>query len=217
MSYGGSFDNRTRFFREIFSAVKEKSRSDFLIGTRISPYEGIPGGCGTAGAEDVIEDLTEMKQFASLLEQMGVDFINVSAGYAAANLEILLPTAVFPEGVFRHFTWTKEIKNQVSIPVIGSGYSHPRDGKNNLTGDDREKKSLLWFAGKNLEDGAVDLIGIGRQSIADPHFVEKVRRGKAEEINWCDTCSGCGILLGNNKKIGCTKYDPEFSQILKSL
>ncbi len=215
--YGGSFENRTRFFREIFAAVKDKCRDDFIIGTRISPYEGIPGGCGTSGASDVIEDLTEMKKLARLLEEIGVDFINVSAGYAAANLEILLPTATYPEGVYRHFTWTRQIKEEVSIPVIGSGYSYTRDGNNSLTGNDSDKKSLLGFAVQNLKQKSVDLVGIGRQVFADPRFVNKVKNGQLDSIHWCTTCSGCGILLGNNKKIGCTVYDNTFTEILKSV
>lgn len=215
--YGGSFKNRTRFFREVFNSVKKKSSEDFIIGSRISSYEGIPGGCGTLDSESVIENLSEMEEYASQLEKMGVDFLNVSAGYAAANLEILLPTAVFPEGVYRHFSWTRQIKNSVSIPVIGSGYSHPSDGNNNLAGTDPSQKSTLYFAAKNLNEGIVDLIGLGRQCIADPLFVEKVRTGRESEINWCSTCSGCGILLGNNKPIGCTQYEDEYRNIFGEL
>ena len=215
--YGGSFENRIRFFSEIFAGVKKECSEDFIIGTRISPYEGIPGGCGSAGSEDVIEDLGEMEEYARRLEKIGVDFINVSAGYAAANLEILLPTATYPEGVYRHFTWTRCIKSQVSIPVIGSGYSHPADGNNALTADSPEKKSTLYFAARNLEQGNVDIVGIGRQTFADPLFVQKVRDGKASDINWCKTCSGCGMLLGNNKPIGCTIYDKTYAEIFKGL
>jgi 2,4-dienoyl-CoA reductase-like NADH-dependent reductase (Old Yellow Enzyme family) len=215
--YGGSFENRIRFFSEIFAGVKKGCSEDFIIGTRISPYEGIPGGCGSAGPDDVIEDLGEMEEYARRLEKMGIDFINVSAGYAAANLEILLPTATYPEGVYRHFTWTRRIKSQVSIPVVGSGYSHPADGENALTADSPEKKSSLYFAARNLEQGNVDIVGIGRQTFADPLFVQKVRDGKVSEIKWCSTCSGCGMLLGNNKPIGCTRYDKTYAEIFKGL
>ncbi len=215
--YAGSFENRIRFFSEIFAGVKKECREDFIVGTRISPYEGIPGGCGSAGPGDVIEDLAEMEEYASRLEKMGVDFINVSAGYAAANLEILLPTATYPEGIYRHFTWTRRIKSRVSIPVVGSGYSHPADGNNALTADSPDKKSTLYFASRNLAQGNVDIIGIGRQVFADPLFVQKVRDGKISDVNWCSTCSGCGILLGNNKPIGCTRYDKKYAEIIKGL
>jgi len=216
--YGGSFINRTRFFRETYAQMRNKiPDSDFLIGSRISPFEGIPGGCGTSDVDGIVEDLSEMKKFVKLMEVEGVNFINVSAGYAAANLELLLPSDQYPEGVPRLFGWTKIIKEAVGIPVIGSGYSYLRDGKNNLYGNDPEKKSLVYYAEKNIEKGYVDLIGIGRQAIADPLFAGKILEDRPDEVNWCQTCSGCGILLGNNKSIGCTKYDSEYKRILESV
>ena len=122
--YGGSWENRTRFFRETMARMREEiTDRSFLIGSRISPYEGVPGAFGTTGPDEINEDLSEPIAFAKLMEKEGVDFINVSAGSAAGNLEILMPTAAYPEGVFRHFSWTRAIKRSVSIPVIGSGYS----------------------------------------------------------------------------------------------
>ncbi|MCF7942938.1 MAG: hypothetical protein K9L21_00710 [Spirochaetia bacterium] len=216
--YGGSFKNRTRFFRETYHEMRRRiPDANFIIGSRISPFEGIPGGCGTAGPDEILEDLSEITAFAKLMEREGIDFINVSAGYAAANLELLLPTARYPEGVPRLFSWTKAIKQAVSIPVIGSGYSYLRDGQNNLFISEPKKKSLLAFAEYNISHGYVDLIGIGRQAIADPLFAKKVLDKRESEVNWCTACGGCGMLLGSNKPIGCTIYDPKYREILAKL
>jgi len=212
--YGGSWENRCRFFQEVLAGVRVAIKDDsFIIGTRLSPYEGIPGGCGTAGPDELIEDLTEPIAYARLMEQSGLDFINVSGGFAAANLEILLPTMVYPEGVLRLFSWAKAIKAVVSIPVIGSGYSYLRDGRNKLFIDDPEQRSLLYQAERNIARGHVDMVGIGRQSIADPLFARKVFGNQIGRIDWCTCCSGCGILLGSNKKVGCTVYDPDYRQL----
>ncbi|MBI9102261.1 MAG: NADH:flavin oxidoreductase [Spirochaetales bacterium] len=216
--YGGNFENRTRFFLEAYRAMRKEIRDpDFLIGSRISPFEGIPGGCGTADKDGLVEDLTEMRKFVKIMEAEGIDFINVSAGYAAANLELLLPSDQYPEGVPRLFGWTRMIKDEVTIPVIGSGYSYLKEGTNNLYGEDKEKKSLLYHAENNIEKGWVDFIGIGRQAIADPHFAKKLLENRQDEIKWCTTCGGCGALLGNNKPIGCTVYEREFTRILESV
>ena len=173
--YGGTFENRVRFFHETYSRMRDQIKDpDFIIGSRISPFEGIPGGCGTAGPDEILEDLTEMREFVKIMERAGIDFINVSAGYAVANLELLMPSGQYPEGVPRLFSWTRIIKETVKIPVIGSGYSYLRDGKNNLFIQDPREKSLLAFADKNIGNGFVDMIGIGRQAIADPLFSEKV-------------------------------------------
>jgi 2,4-dienoyl-CoA reductase-like NADH-dependent reductase (Old Yellow Enzyme family) len=220
--YGGSFENRTRFFRETISGIKKalgKAAVDgtFLIGTRISPYEGIMGGCGTSGPDDLSEDLREMILFARMIEEEGLHFINVSGGYASGNLEILMPTAAYPEGVFRLFAWTRAIKEAVRIPVIGSGYSYLRDGENRLFGHDAERKSLLYWAEKNVREGRTDLIGIGRQAIADPHFAAKALGGRQREINYCTACGGCGFLLANNRQIGCVVYDEKYRELYRSL
>ena len=71
---------------------------------------------------------------------MGMDYINVSAGIPAITPEIVRPTKSFPEGVYRHFGWAKAVKKLVKIPVIGSGYSYLRDGKNDLKNPIRLKK-----------------------------------------------------------------------------
>jgi 2,4-dienoyl-CoA reductase-like NADH-dependent reductase (Old Yellow Enzyme family) len=58
--FGGSFENRTRFFRETTEKIKKViGKDDFLLGLRFSIYEGIPGGFGTPGPEEVEEDLSE--------------------------------------------------------------------------------------------------------------------------------------------------------------
>ena len=91
------------------------------------------------------------------------------------------------EGVLRHFGWTRAIKQAVSIPVNGSGYSHLADGDN------------------ALHVGNADLVGVGRQAIADPDFARKLLPGKAGEARWCTTCNQC---------IGCPLYEPEYRALL---
>jgi 2,4-dienoyl-CoA reductase-like NADH-dependent reductase (Old Yellow Enzyme family) len=214
--YGGSWENRTRFFRETMARMREEiTDRSFLIGTRISPYEAVPGAFGTSGPGEIFEDLSEPLAFAKILENAGIDFINVSGGSAAGNLELLMPTAAYPEGVFRHFSWTRAIKKSVSIPVIGSGYSRLRNGDASLHVDGREQSTLLYWAEKNLKDGNVDLVGVGRQAIADPEFARKVVEGRIAEIKWCTTCGECTMLLGGNKRVGCTIYDKEYKALLK--
>jgi 2,4-dienoyl-CoA reductase-like NADH-dependent reductase (Old Yellow Enzyme family) len=215
--YGGSWENRTRFFRETIARMREEIRDPgFLIGSRISPYEGIPGGFGTSGPDDMIEDLSEPIAFAKLMEKEGIDFINVSAGFASANLEILMPTSTYPEGVFRHFTWTRAIKDAVGVPVIGSGYSRLKDGDDALHIPDKAKRTFVYWAEKNLREGHVDLVGVGRQAIADPEFARKLLEGRLGEIRWCITCNECGALLGANQRVGCTIFDKEYRDLLRS-
>jgi 2,4-dienoyl-CoA reductase-like NADH-dependent reductase (Old Yellow Enzyme family) len=214
--FGGSFENRTRFFGETAEKIKKAVQDpSFLIGARYSVYEGMPGGFGTSGPREVMEDLHEPLSFARVMEEAGMDYVNVSAGIPSVTPEITRPTKNYPEGVYRHFGWAKMVKTTVKIPVIGSGYSYLRDGENGLKEPDPSRKSFIYWAEKNLEDGNVDLVGIGRQSLADPLFAKKILAGQVDRINFCTACGGCSTLLKLQRVVGCTVYDDYYKQELK--
>jgi 2,4-dienoyl-CoA reductase-like NADH-dependent reductase (Old Yellow Enzyme family) len=216
--FGGSFKNRTRFFSETADKIKKAVGSgSFLLGARFSIYEGIPGGFGTSGPEEVIEDLQEPLSFARLMENSGFHYINVSAGIPAITPEVVRPTKLYPEGVYRHFGWARAVKQAVSIPVIGSGYSYLRDGKNDLKEPDPVKKNFLYWAEKNIGQGNCDLVGIGRQSLADPLFAQKILEGKNSEIHYCIACWGCSVLLRSQAQTGCPIYFDYYKKLLKEV
>ena len=142
-------------------------------------------------------------------------YINVSAGIAGS--EITQPSKKYPEGVYRHFGWTKLVKNAIKIPVIGSGYSYLRDGKNSLQEPDPSKKSFLYWADKNLRDGNTDMVGIGRQSLADPSFPKKILSGELESIDYCTACDRCLALMLAQKDVGCAVYNEYYRDLYRSV
>ena len=216
--FGGPFENRTRFFSETMEKIKKSvGGGTFLLGTRFSVYEGIPGGFGTPGPVEVIEDISEPLAFVRLMEKAGVDYINVSAGIPAITPEIVRPTKNYPEGVYRHFGWAKAMKKQVRIPIIGSGYTYLREGKNDLKDPAPTKKNFLYWAEKNLKEGICDLVGIGRQSLADPLFAGKILKGKSSEVNYCTACGSCSQLLRAQAQTGCPIYFEYYKKILKEV
>ncbi|HEX7372957.1 MAG TPA: NADH:flavin oxidoreductase [Thermodesulfobacteriota bacterium] len=216
--FGGSFENRTRFFSETMEKIKKSVGSGaFLLGARFSVYEGITGGFGTPGPAEVIEDLSEPLALVRIMEKAGVDYINVSAGIPAITPEIVRPTKNYPEGVYRHFGWAQAMKKQVRVPIIGSGYTYLRDGKNDLKEPDPGKKSFLYWADKNLQEGICDLVGIGRQSLADPLFAGKILEGKSAEVNYCIACGSCSVLLKNQAQGGCPIYFEYYKKLLKEI
>jgi 2,4-dienoyl-CoA reductase-like NADH-dependent reductase (Old Yellow Enzyme family) len=214
--YGGSFENRTRFFRETTRKMKAALKDDhFLLGMRFNAYDGVTGGFGTAGPEEVIEDLTEPVAFAKMMEAEGMHYINVSAGIAGS--EITQPSKKYPEGMYRLFGWAETIKKAVSIPVIGSGYSSLRDGRNGLPETDLAKKSFLYWAEKNLRDGKVDLVGVGRQSLADPLFPKKIIAGELGSIDYCTICDRCLELMFAQKVVGCAVHDKYYRELYREI
>ena len=216
--FGGSFESRTKFFQETTQKIKKLVHGDgFLLGARYSIYEGIPGGFGTPGPGEVMEDLSEPLAFARMMEEIGMDYINASAGIPAITPEVVRPTRSYPEGVYRHFGWAKAVKALVKIPVIGSGYSYLRDGKNDLKEPDPARKSFLYWAEKNLTDGNVDMVGLGRQSLADPLFAKKILSGNVDQVNFCTACGGCSLLLRSQAVVGCTVYNDYYKNVLSEV
>jgi 2,4-dienoyl-CoA reductase-like NADH-dependent reductase (Old Yellow Enzyme family) len=216
--FGGSFENRILFFRETMEKIKKAvGASTFLLGARFSVYEGIPGGFGTSGPGEVIEDISEPLALVRIMEKAGVDYINVSAGIPAITPEIVRPSKNFPEGVYRHFGWSRAMKKEVQVPIIGAGYTYLRDGKNDLKEPDPEKKSFLYFAEKNLREGVCDMVGIGRQSLADPLFAGKMISGRSAEVNYCIACGSCSQLLRAQAQTGCPVYFEYYKKVLKEV
>ena len=84
--WGGTLDNRTRFLRESVSEIKAALKnSDFIMGSRLSLYEGIRGGCGTAAPGEILEDLTEMKEVIRLMEKLGMSLCECVSGNPRDN------------------------------------------------------------------------------------------------------------------------------------
>ncbi len=209
--YGGSFDNRTRFLKELVLHARRSAlaagKARFLLGSRVSVSECITGGVGTAGPSDYIEDLTEVKQFAARLCDWGANFVNVTVGIPAIQPEITRPSKNVPWGIYNHFRLTKAIKDHLAADgkhpaVVGSAYS--------MLGKDMPR-----IAAKNIADGAVDLIGLGRQVLADPAYPLKLLGGKEGEIHRCTGCGSCAQLLRQQKHVGCTVYNESFKNALK--
>jgi 2,4-dienoyl-CoA reductase-like NADH-dependent reductase (Old Yellow Enzyme family) len=105
----------------------------------------------------------------------------------------------------------------VRIPVIGSGYSYLRDGKNDLKEPNASKKNFIYWTEKNLRGGYVDLVGIGRQSLADPLFAKKILSGEVAKVNFCTACGGCSVLLRSQAEVGCTVYNDYYKEVLKKV
>jgi len=219
--YGGSFENRTRFVFEGYERVKKEiDDPGFIIGSKISFWEGFPGGFGSAGPDTAVMDNTEPIALVKGLEERGADYIIVSAGCPSITLALSQPDRRIPDQVYLHHTFQKTVSDNVSpeTVVIGSAYSIFRDGDNNLQPKvPREKKSLTYWGNKNINDGVCDMIAIGRQTLADPYLPNKLLSGQQEDIDWCIACDNCIELLIRQKAVGCVVHNREAAQRLKEV
>jgi 2,4-dienoyl-CoA reductase-like NADH-dependent reductase (Old Yellow Enzyme family) len=173
----------------------------------VSVSECIPGGVGTAGPGEYIEDLAEVKRYVERLCDWGANFVNITAGIPATQPEITRPSKDVPWGIYNHFRLTKAIKDHLAADgkhpiVMGSAYT--------MLG-----KDLPRVAAKNIADGAVDLVGLGRQVLADPLYPAKLFSGKESDIHRCTGCGSCAQLLRQQKHVGCTTFNTSFKNALK--
>ncbi|MHC4885906.1 MAG: oxidoreductase [Planctomycetota bacterium] len=204
--WGGSFENRTRFLREGVEAIKTRRKSeDFILGSRISMYEGIRGACGTPAADEIVEDLSEMKRVVALMADLGMDYVNISAGIPGITSEITRPCKGSEYLALHHFRYCKEVKELLrergsEMKVIGSAYSI-------------YKEEGIDLGGENVERGYTDLFGYGRQSFADPLTPAKLEAG--EEVDWCVACSGCTRMMIAQINDGCLLFNPYYKELWK--
>ncbi len=160
--YGGSFENRTRFFLEVLAEIRKKTGEDFPVGLRINGDDYVEGGW----------TLDDTLRLAPILEKKGADYLHVSGGIYGSK-QLTIPSMYVKQGCFVHLA--EAVKQVVRIPVVGVG---------------RLKNPEL--ADRILKEGRVDIVAMGRALIADPMLPEKSRSGNLNLIRPCiGCCLGC--------------------------
>ncbi len=216
--YGGSWEKRSSFaFKMIEGVRKAVNDPDFIVGSKISMWEGIPGGQGSAGPDTAIIDLTESIDLCKGLAERGANFILESTGTPTHTMELHMPNRKKPDDVYIHMSMAKIIKDNVpdDVVVIGGAYSVLNDGHNLLNAVDPAWNSTFHWGNYNIEHGYTDMIALGRQSLADQALPIKYLEDREDEINWCVSCDCCAELLGNQQQVGCVRHYEKYAEIFK--
>jgi 2,4-dienoyl-CoA reductase-like NADH-dependent reductase (Old Yellow Enzyme family) len=213
--YGGSFSDRKRFLIEVTQAIKKEIKDqDFLIGHKISIWEGFPGGFGTAGPDSPVMDLTEPLLLVKELEELGASFFIVSAG-GFFNSNVITPRKDALNFIYLHQTFQKIVKDNVypDTVVIGSAYSPFGNGKDRPL----PEKSLFQQAADNIEEGICDMVAVGRQALADPYLAAKLEKGEEDNIDWCTLCHKCRELISRQYIVGCPVYNKKYTGLYNKM
>lgn len=156
--FGGGIEGRAYFHKLVIQGIRKACGEDFAIIVRMDSIEGRLGG---------IEE-NEAVVFARLMETYGADALNISAGTYAAWGETVPPSDV-PQGWNWHSS--RRIREAVNIPVMLAGrFSDP------------------FVIEQSIERGDTDFVCLGRQSIADPEFPNKMAGGDLLDIVPCIGC-----------------------------
>ncbi|MBE8578158.1 FAD-dependent oxidoreductase [Vibrio sp. OPT18] len=182
--YGGSFENRYRFAVEIVEGIKAVCGKDFPVSLRYSVKGNMKGfGQGILPgerAEEVGRDMEEGLKAAEYLQSAGFDALNVDAG-TYDSWYWNHPPNYFQPGMYKPYC--KAVSEVVDIPVLMAGRMENPD-----------------LASHAVQNGICDGVSLGRPLLADPDTVNKIRRGRFEEVRPCLSCHlGC---LGRMAEVG---------------
>ncbi|MBQ1877451.1 MAG: FAD-dependent oxidoreductase [Erysipelotrichaceae bacterium] len=172
--YGGSLENRLRAAREIVEGIHEKCGDDFPVGMRLGlkTYIKDYDKATLTGEEEVGRTLEEGVEISRLLESYGYNFLDVDTG-TYDSFYYACPPMYNPQGFM--IPLAAEAKKAVSIPIIAGGRMQDYD-----------------LACKAVCEGEIDAVGLGRASLADPDYPNKVIAGEVEKIRPCIGCNmGC--------------------------
>ncbi|MBI4787256.1 MAG: NADH:flavin oxidoreductase [Chloroflexi bacterium] len=228
--YGGSFQNRTRFLREIVAGIRANVPG-LEIGVRLSAFDFIAFRSGANGVGEpepfdgaryryafggdgtgVGIDLTEPKKFLDLLAADDIKMVCITGGSPYYNPHLMRP-ATFPPsdgyqppedplvGVARMVNVTAELKkHRPDLMVVGSAQSYLQEFAPNV-------------AQRVVRTGGADFAGLGRMMLAYPEMIADVLAGRPlQRKRICRTFSDCTTAPRNGMVSGCYPLDEFYKQ-----
>lgn len=176
--YGGSFENRMRFLNEIIDNTKRDLGEDFPLIVKYTPTHNLPVEAGYRGIEEGLE-------IAKMLEKKGVHALHVDVG-CHDNWYLAMPP-IYQQEMAPQMDASRRVKEVTSLPVISNG----------RLGD-------IGKAETALTNNWIDIVGVGREFLADPDFPNKVKANKSDEIRYCIYCNeGCINSVSEGRHIDC--------------
>lgn len=162
--YGGSFENRMRWPLQVVRGIREAVGEDYIVGVRMTFDEERQGGVTPEEGIRVARALTDA----------GIDFISVIKGFIDTDNELarMIPPMGTPAAP--HLEFAGWVKRNVDVPVMHAA----------RIGD-------VATARYAIAEGLLDLVGMTRALIADPHLVEKVATGHTDRIRPCVGANMC--------------------------
>jgi 2,4-dienoyl-CoA reductase-like NADH-dependent reductase (Old Yellow Enzyme family)/thioredoxin reductase len=163
--YGGSMDNRLRFTFEVLTAIRKAVGTDFIVGVRYTGDEDLPGGFGPKEGLEISKRLKDSGM---------VDFLNVVRGHidTDAGLTDLIPVQGMRSSP--HLDFAGEIRAATGFPTFHAA-----------------KIQDVTTARYAIESGKLDMVGMTRAHMADPHIVRKMIQGREDTIRPCVGANFC--------------------------
>ena len=163
--YGGSLDNRLRFTFEVLNEIRRRVGPEFIVGVRYTGDERLEGGFDR---EDGLEISRRLKESGL------VDFLNVVRGHidTDAGLTDVIPVQGMASAP--HLDFAGEIRAATDFPTFHAA-----------------KIQDVATARHAIASGKLDMVGMTRAHMTDPHIVAKIIAGEEERIRPCVGANYC--------------------------
>lgn len=162
---GGSLENRLRFSLDIITEIRKRVGDEFIIGVRYTADEAQKGGISHQEGLEISKALADCGM---------VDFLNVIRGRIHTDPAM---TDVIPvQGMKNapHLDFAGEVRKMTGMPVFHAS-----------------KIPDVATARHAIAAGLLDMVGMTRAHIADPHIVKKIVEGRELEIRPCVGATYC--------------------------
>ena len=163
--YGGSLENRMRFTMEVLQAIRDRVGPEFIVGIRYTADENVQGGLTK---EDGMEISRRLKTSGL------VDFLNVIRGHLETDAALTDVIPVQGMASAPHLDFAGEIRAETQFPTFHAA-----------------KIQDVATARHAIASGKLDMVGMTRAHMADPHIVAKVLRGEEDRIRPCVGANYC--------------------------
>ena len=176
--YGGNFDKRLNFLRDILVAIREKTGPGYPIGVRI--------GCDDFLPESLSND-DYVQICRALVQEQLVDYLDITGSHEFLGRSLIHHYGTMDDKLGGMASRVARIREAVSVPVLHAGrIINPRQAEDLLA------------------SGALDMAGMTRASIADPEFLKKTAERREEDIRYCSGCAqACMGRVNRGQHVTC--------------
>lgn len=163
--YGGSLENRLRFTLQVLDAIRQKVGKQFIVGVRYTADEVLEGGISAEEGLAISQMLKETGQ---------VDFLNVIRGHIDTDAALTDVIPVMGMKNAPHLDFAGKIKQATHFPVFHAA-----------------KIPDVATARYAIASGKLDMVGMTRAHLADPHIVKKIMASQEQDIRPCVGANYC--------------------------
>jgi 2,4-dienoyl-CoA reductase-like NADH-dependent reductase (Old Yellow Enzyme family)/thioredoxin reductase len=163
--WGGSLENRARFAMEVLAACRKRVGNEFLLGMRYTADEAHLGG--------ITEE--EGIEIARTFRDSGlVDFVNIIRGRIHTDPAMTDVIPIHGMKSAPHLDFAGRIRAEVGLPTFHAA-----------------RIPDVATARHAVASGKLDMVGMTRAHMADPHIVRKIEEGREEDIRPCVGATYC--------------------------